>query len=72
MLKRTKPDELLSVQEFAAAVGLKPATVRQKVWRRQIEYVKIGRSVRFKWSTVQRLIERGTMPALEELNAPRR
>lgn len=57
---------LLTVQQFAEATGQKPGTVRQKVWRRQIEYVKIGRSVRFRPETLDRLIARGTVPALEE------
>ena len=58
-------NNLLNVEEFAAAVGWKPATVRQKVWRRQIDFVRMGRSIRFKAETVQKLIERGTVPALE-------
>jgi excisionase family DNA binding protein len=58
-------NKLLNVDEFAAAVGWKPATVRQKVWRRQIDFVRMGRSIRFKPETVQKLIERGTVPALE-------
>lgn len=58
-------NKLLNVEEFAAAVGWKPATVRQKVWRREIDFVRMGRSIRFKPETVQRLIERGTVPALE-------
>jgi excisionase family DNA binding protein len=57
---------LLTVEQFAEQMGWKPATVRQKVWRREIEYVKIGRSVRFKPETAQKLIERSTVPALEE------
>jgi excisionase family DNA binding protein len=59
-------NRLLNVEEFAAAVGWKPSTVRQKVWRREIDYVKIGRSVRFKPDTAEKLIERGTVPALEQ------
>jgi excisionase family DNA binding protein len=39
---------LLTVEQFADAVGLKPATVRQKIWRREIEFVRIGRAIRFK------------------------
>jgi hypothetical protein len=57
--------KLLNVAEFAAEVGWKPATVRQKIWRREVEYVKIGRSIRFKPETAQKLIEEGTVPALE-------
>jgi excisionase family DNA binding protein len=58
-------NNLLNIEEFAAAVGWKPATVRQKVWRRQIDFIRMGRSIRFKPETVQKLIERGTVPALE-------
>ena len=54
--------KLLNVEEFAAAVGWKPATVRQKVWRREVEFVRMGRSIRFKRETAEKLIERGTVP----------
>ncbi len=56
-------EKLLNVEEFAAAIGLKPATVRQHVWRRQIEFVRVGRAIRFKPETVKKIIERGTVPA---------
>ncbi len=56
---------LMTVEQFAEAVGLRPATVRQKVWRREIDFVRIGRAIRFKPETVQKIIERGTVPALE-------
>jgi len=58
-------NKLLNIEQFAAATGMKPSTVRQKVWRREIEYVKIGRSVRFKPTTADKLIEQCTVPALE-------
>ena len=54
---------LMTVEQFAEAVGLRPATVRQKVWRREIEFVRIGRAIRFKPETVKQIIERGTVPA---------
>ena len=38
----------------------------KKSAHRELEYVKLGRSVRFKPETVQRLIDRGTVPALED------
>lgn len=56
---------MLTVEEFANEVGWKPKTVRQKIWRRELEYVRIGRSIRFKPETAEKLIERGTVPALE-------
>jgi excisionase family DNA binding protein len=61
----TVSNKLLTVEEFADAVGWKPSTVRQKIWRRELEYVKLGRSVRFKPETAHRLIEQGTVPALQ-------
>lgn len=58
---------LLTVDEFAAEVGWKPATVRQKVWRREVEFVRIGRSIRFRPETAEKLIEAGTVPVLDRL-----
>lgn len=55
---------LLTVDQFAAATGWKAATVRQKVWKREIEFVRMGRSIRFRPETVRRLIEENTVPAL--------
>lgn len=57
--------KLLNVKEFAEEVGWKPATVRQKVWRREIEFVRMGRSIRFKRETAEKLIQASTVPALE-------
>ena len=57
--------ELLTVQDVARAMNWKEATVRQKVWRRELPYLKIGRSVRFKPEVVERLIEGCEVPALE-------
>lgn len=60
-----KMQGLLNVNEFAAATGWKPSTVRFKVWAREVEFVRMGRSIRFKPETVERLIAEGTVPALE-------
>jgi excisionase family DNA binding protein len=60
-----KMAKLLNVEEFAAEVGWKPATVRQKVWRREIEFIRMGRSIRFKRKTAEKLVDRGTVPARE-------
>ena len=57
---------LLTVMEFAEALGRKPATVRQMVWRRQVEFVRVGRSIRFKPETVEEIIKDGTVPALQD------
>lgn len=56
---------LLTVNDVAQMTGWKPKTVRMKVWRRELEFVKLGRSIRFREETINRLIDRGTVPALE-------
>ncbi len=55
---------LLNVEEFAALTGWAPKTVRMKVWRREVEFVRMGRSIRFRPETVQKLIEENTVPAI--------
>lgn len=57
--------ELLTVEDVARAMNWKPATVRQKCWRRELPYLKIGRSVRFKPEVVEALIAGCEVPALE-------
>jgi excisionase family DNA binding protein len=56
---------LLTVDEVARVTGWKPATIRQKVWRREIDHVKLGRNIRFKESVIDKLIESSEVPALE-------
>jgi len=61
-------NKLLTVEEFAAEVGWKPSTVRQKIWRREIEFIRMGRCIRFRPETAERLIEDGTVrPNVEEV-----
>jgi excisionase family DNA binding protein len=45
--------------------AVKAATLRQWIWRRQIEYVHIGRAVCIPQDALDKLIESGTVPALE-------
>jgi excisionase family DNA binding protein len=45
---------------------VKAATLRQWIWRRKIEYVHIGRAVCIPQDALDKLIERGTIPALEQ------
>jgi excisionase family DNA binding protein len=56
---------LLSVTEFADALGLSPKTIRQWVWMRRVSYVRVGRAIRFRPETVTEILNRGTVPALE-------
>ena len=57
---------LRSLPEAAERLGLSVKCLRGWVWRRTIPYVKVGRAVRISDETIQRVIDRGTMPALEE------
>jgi excisionase family DNA binding protein len=59
----------MTVEEFAAEVGWKPATVRQKVWRREIEFVRMGRCIRFRPELVEKLILEGTVPPADHEGA---
>jgi excisionase family DNA binding protein len=56
-------EKLLRVDEAAERLGLKPATVRSKILKREWPYVKIGRSVRLKESMIARMIEDSGVPA---------
>ncbi len=60
----TKLEVLLNVDEVAHLTGWRPSTIRRKVWLRELPYVKLGRSVRFKESEIKALIEIESFPVL--------
>lgn len=63
MLKRdVNLERLLDVNEAAAALGKRVKTIRQMVWRRELEYLKIGRSIRFRPSTIAALVDQAVIP----------
>lgn len=57
--------KLRSLPEAAERLGLSVKCLRGWVWRRSIPYVKVGRAVRISDETIERIIDRGTIPALE-------
>lgn len=57
---------LLNTREFASALGLSPRTIQQWVWLRRVPFIRVGRAIRFKPETVTEILDRGTVPALEE------
>jgi excisionase family DNA binding protein len=59
---RRPPVRLLTVDEFASLTGWKPSTVRQKIWRRELPYVRLGRSIRLQQETFERLVATSTVP----------
>ncbi len=56
--------KMLTIGEVAQMLGLKPATIRSWIWKRQIGYVKVSRAVRIPADEVDRVIEFGTRPAV--------
>jgi excisionase family DNA binding protein len=64
-LSATSRTRLLTVEEFAAALGLSPKTVRQWTWMRRVPFVRVGRAIRFRPETVDEIVNRGSVPALE-------
>ncbi len=57
---------LLTVEEAATRLGLKPSTIRRRILERKIDYVKNGRAVRIPAEKVERIIAKGYRPALLE------
>jgi len=56
--------ELITIQQAADALGLKPPTLRAWMSRRKIGFVRLGnRAVRIPKSEISRLIEVGFTPA---------
>jgi excisionase family DNA binding protein len=62
LMKATRRS-LLTTEEFAAALGLSPKTVRQWTWKRRVSFVRVGRAIRFQPETVTEIIDRGSVPA---------
>jgi excisionase family DNA binding protein len=56
---------MLTVEEAAKELGLKPSTIRAWILRRRITYVKLNRAVRIPRAEVERLIRESTIPARE-------
>ncbi|AXC12749.1 hypothetical protein ACPOL_3464 [Acidisarcina polymorpha] len=58
------PKRFLNVDEFAERTGKRPATIRQKIWRREQEHLKIGRNIRFTEEMVEKALENSYVPAI--------
>jgi excisionase family DNA binding protein len=71
--KRTSTDgqseeRLLDVHEAAALLSLQPSTLYQWAYERRVPVVKLfGRALRFRLSTIQKLIADSERPALRSL-----
>jgi excisionase family DNA binding protein len=58
--------KLRTIADAASELGLAPITLRTWIAKRKIGCVRLGRSLRIPVSEIERLIERGTIPALPE------
>jgi excisionase family DNA binding protein len=61
---RDRIDPLLDVNDAASILRLKVSTLYQWAYERRIAVVKIGRLLRFRQSTIQKLIRDSERPAL--------
>ena len=59
----SKQTGLLSVSQFADALGVTPACIRRWILERKITTVKLGRLIRVPSSEVERLVNSGLRPA---------
>jgi excisionase family DNA binding protein len=53
-------DDLLTVEQLSGYLGLQPASIRNKVSRRELPFVKIGSACRFRWGDIKRWIKENT------------
>ena len=67
-MKSFDDDRLLDVREAASMLGLKPSTLYQWAYERRIPVVKLGRALRFRSSTIQKLINASERPAIRSLD----
>ena len=65
-MSNTNPcdSELLTIDEAASLMRIKPATVRDWIWKKKIAYVKFSGRVFIRRSDVEALIQAGTVPAM--------
>jgi excisionase family DNA binding protein len=58
---------LLTVEQAAECLGVKPATIRSWILRREkLEIVKVGRLVRITERSIQKFIDENTIPPREK------
>jgi len=65
-MKKNDESQLVSVEDAAARLGLKPATMRLWSAQRKVASVKLGRRRLIPESEIVRLVETNLIPALPE------
>lgn len=56
---------MLDIVEAAKRLGVSPLTLRSRIYKRELPYVKVFRTVRIAESTVTDILKRGAVPALD-------
>ena len=54
-------EPLLNVREAAGLLGIKPATLYQYVWRRQVPFTKLEGALRFRPEALRAWVEERTV-----------
>jgi excisionase family DNA binding protein len=64
-MKRSKTTaRVVTVENGAAQLGLSPRTLRDWIWKREIEFIRVGlRAIRIRQSEIDRILEEGRVPA---------
>lgn len=65
-------DRLLTVEEAAIRMNVKPRFIRRLIHERRIDVRHVGRFVRIRESAVEAFIEAGAVPAVPRLRSRRR
>jgi excisionase family DNA binding protein len=66
MKENPRTTRLLTVDQAAERLGVKPATIRSWILKRQkLEVVKVGRLVRITERSIEKLIDENTIPPRE-------
>ena len=62
--------QLRTVEQAAADLSVSIHTIRAWIAKRKIGAVRLGRAVRVPSTEIARLVERGTIPALDDRGRP--
>jgi excisionase family DNA binding protein len=63
---RSPSEQPRTVADAASELGLSVHTIRAWVTARRIAHIRLGRSIRIPAAEIRRLIEKNTVPAIEE------
>jgi excisionase family DNA binding protein len=66
MTSSLQTSKLNTLPGAAERLGVSVKCLRSWIYRRAIPYVKVGRAVRISDDTIEEIIKRGTVPALEQ------